>query len=153
MTWQEFIELQNLNLLVPRAADPRMYPYSRQSPMRRAARRQGTPSPGSHAQSIRQAVSLVTLLLHPESHHRYTPREALAHPFLAVEGEDDDDFFPHPYGGGVCGEWHEMSDDGTQWAKVRDETEWGVKVVEVAAGQGQAIGRAPCELHTDFAPR
>jgi len=86
-----------------------------------------------------------------------TPRAALYHPFLACPDEiGDDHFFPHPFGEGVCGEWH-FKDDVTEEARVKvglfgeplreGDGEGGYEVRTLLAGEGIAIGREPCEFH------
>jgi cell division control protein 7 len=95
---------------------------------------------------VEQALDLLERLLHPESIKRITPRQALYHPFLR-EGEGDDALFPHPFGEGVCGEWH-FIDTVTEELRVRVRTEAGkTSVIPVMAGQGVAIGGEPCEFH------
>jgi len=93
--------------------------------------------------------------MHPESTRRMTPRDALYHPFLADPSEpEDDEFFPHPFGEGVCGDWHHL-DEVTEEACVRvnvgvngdGDGEGGGEVRRVMAGEGIAIGRWPCEFH------
>lgn len=87
--------------------------------------------------------------MHPESTRRLTPRDALAHPFLREPGvpvDADDAFAPQPFGGGVCGRWHFETEDG-QYVRVRVN---GLEVErKVAAGEGIAFGRRPCEFHSD----
>jgi cell division control protein 7 len=98
-----------------------------------------------------QALDLLDRLLHPESIKRITPRQALYHPFLREgdEGEGDDAFFPHPFGEGVCGEWH-FVDPVTEEFRVRVRTEEGsTSVLPVMAGEGMAIGNEACEFHRD----
>jgi len=89
--------------------------------------------------------------MQPESTRRMTPREALYHPFLADPSEpEDDEFFPHPFGEGICGVWHHL-DEVTEEPCVRmnldAEEDGGVEVRRVMAGEGIAIGRWPCEFH------
>ncbi|TFY83111.1 hypothetical protein EWM64_g898 [Hericium alpestre] len=65
------------------------------------------PTTESYAADIDNALDLLEKIMDPLSVKRYTPEAALDHPFL-LEGEDmrDDELFPHPFGEGVCGEWH-----------------------------------------------
>ncbi|KAI9508140.1 kinase-like protein [Russula earlei] len=99
-----------------------------------------------HETGVEQALDLLERLLHPESIKRITPRQALYHPFLR-ESEGDDAFFPHPFGEGVCGEWH-FVDPVTEEFRVRIRTEEGnTSVIAVMAGQGMAMGDEPCEFH------
>jgi cell division control protein 7 len=102
-----------------------------------------------HETDIEQALDLLERLLHPESIKRITPRQALYHPFLHDSGEEkgDDAFFPHPFGEGVCGEWH-FIDPVTEEFRVRIRTEEGsTSVIPVMAGEGMAMGDEPCEFH------
>lgn len=102
-----------------------------------------------HETGVEQALDLLERLLHPESIKRITPRQALYHPFLHEGGEEegDDAFFPHPFGGGVCGEWH-IVDTVTEEFRVRIRTDDGsTSVIPVMAGEGMAIGNEPCEFH------
>ena len=104
-----------------------------------------------HHTDVEQALDLLDRLLHPESIKRITPRQALYHPFLheSDEGEGDDVFFPHPFGEGVCGEWH-FVDPVTEEFRVRVRTEEGTtSVLPVMAGEGMAIGNEACEFHRD----
>jgi cell division control protein 7 len=88
-------------------------------------------------------------MLNPDATRRITPREALKHPFLSEEDEgiDDDDYFPHPFGGGVCGELH-FYDETTEEPCVQ-VTENGEKMglKRLIPGEGIAIGKRPCEFH------
>jgi cell division control protein 7 len=89
-----------------------------------------------------------------------TPRGALYHPFLASPNElEDDEFFPHPFGKGICGQWH-FKDDVTEEERVKirvfgeeqlgdNANEERYEVRTVLAGEGIAIGRQPCEFHRD----
>jgi len=109
------------------------------------------PSPlvDDHETDVEQALDLLERLMHPESIKRITPRQALYHPFLheSEEGEGDDAFFPHPFGEGVCGEWH-FVDTVTEEYRVRIRMEDGsMSVIPVMAGEGTAIGDEPCEFH------
>ena len=128
--------------MLPRSGDTAFYPYSLHPDL-------PPPSQASHANSISQALSLLELVLDPEAPRRCTPREALAHPFLSVEGETDDDTFPWPFGEGVCGPWHHVN-HGQPCVSVMAKEEDGeaeIKVLTLTAGQGIAIGREPCEYH------
>lgn len=102
-----------------------------------------------HETDVEQALDLLERLLHPESIKRITPRQALYHPFLQEGGDKkgDDAFFPHPFGEGVCGEWH-FVDQVTEEFRVRIRTEdGGTSVIPVMAGEGMAMGDEPCEFH------
>jgi cell division control protein 7 len=126
-------------------------PSSSSSPGAGAASREThSPSPLTDAQDhetdVEQALDLLERLLHPESIKRITPRQALYHPFL-LKSEGDDALFPHPFGEGVCGEWH-FIDTVTEELRVRIWTEGGkTSVIPVMAGEGVAIGNEPCEFH------
>jgi len=177
MSWREFVQKQNEELMQPRTPNPRFYPYNtippqpeinshlpppsssssghdRSSPSlspSTPALTLAPPTPESHAQDLDSAFDLLEGLMHPESTRRMTPRDALYHPFLADPSEpEDDEFFPHPFGEGVCGAWHHL-DEVTEEACVRVNV--GVngdgkgEVRRVMAGEGVAIGRWPCEFH------
>jgi len=109
------------------------------------------PSPivDDHETELEQALDLLERLMHPESIKRITPQQALYHPFLreSEEGEGDDAFFPHPFGEGVCGEWH-FIDPVTEEYRVQIRTEDGsMRVITVMAGEGISIGDEACEFH------
>ena len=79
----------------------------------------------THAQDAADALSLVERLLHPDSVKRYTPRDALEHPFLrdpllASKGQSEADIVPHPFGRGVCGELHHLDEHGHGYVFVWD---------------------------------
>ncbi len=88
--------------------------------------------------------------MQPEAVKRITPRAALAHPFLKDPDEpDDDEFVPHPFGEGVCGDYH-FHDEVTEEPCVRVRAANGKIVVRrVMAGEGVCIGRMPCEFHKE----
>jgi cell division control protein 7 len=109
------------------------------------------PNAEQHKDDVLLALDLVDKLLNPDATKRPTPQDALKHPFLSEEDEgiDDDDYFPHPFGGGVCGEWHFL-DDATDEPCVRIKLQDGtMSVRKLMAGEGLAIGRRPCEFHTN----
>ncbi|KAG6831976.1 hypothetical protein H0H87_003119 [Tephrocybe sp. NHM501043] len=121
------------------------------------------PSAQSHRRQVESAIDLAELLMNPFSVRRPTPEEALAHPFLrGEEGDfdeaaDDDEFEPHLFGEGVCGQWHQINEVGNYEVKVqvRCDCEPGCEdfieeVIQVEPGQGVAIGRQPCEFHQDM---
>ena len=106
------------------------------------------PSTEEHSRDIDQAFDLLEGLMHPESTRRMTPRDALYHPFLVEPLEpEDDEFFPHPLGQGVCGDQH-FIDEVTEDHRVRivfeDNT---TEVRRISFGEGIAIGKWPCEFH------
>ncbi|KAH6866111.1 hypothetical protein BKA70DRAFT_490953 [Coprinopsis sp. MPI-PUGE-AT-0042] len=94
-------------------------------------------TPQSYEDAIYHAMDLVSKLLEPEAVRRITPAAALAHPFLLEEvpdptGEggtrivDDDDYVPHMFGEGVCGEYHfwdEVTEQGGVVIRRRVEKE------------------------------
>ena len=90
--------------------------------------------------------------MEPEAIRRITPRKALNHPFLRdPEEPDDDEFVPHPFGGGVCGKYHfvdDVTDDLCVRVKVEGSEEWTTLCVQ--SGEGIAIGRNPCEFHRNI---
>ncbi|KAF5387874.1 hypothetical protein D9615_000835 [Tricholomella constricta] len=118
-----------------------------------------TPSHAAHRRDIEAALDLAEQLMHPQSVRRMTPKNALAHPFLrGEEGDfdeaaDDDEFVPHCFGEGVCGQWHFVDEvTGAPGVKVPVRCECGCdeefeEVLVLEAGQGVAIGRQPCEFH------
>ena len=111
-----------------------------------------------YRKEIDTALDFLEQIMHPECTRRLTPRQALYHAFLhepagesGEGGGDDDDFYPHPYGHGVCGEWHEWDEDAEEMivrvkvTNAEGQEEWVRRVV--APGEGLAIGRQPCEFH------
>ncbi|KAG7097514.1 hypothetical protein E1B28_004857 [Marasmius oreades] len=66
----------------------------------------------------------------------------------------DDEFFPHPFGKGVCGKYH-FRDGVTEepfvhvYANEGEHTssERTMEVLRLVSGEGVAIGRQPCEFH------
>lgn len=173
MPWREFVQKQNENLMTPHKPDARLYPYNtlqsqsyinshlpppssssgvdRSSPLRSPSPYSPeipTPSAEEHAHDIDQAFDLLEGLMHPESIRRMTPRAALYHPFLAEPSEpEDDDFFPHPLGQGVCGD-HHFIDEVTEDHRVRIAFEDGrTEIRRVEFGEGVAIGKWACEFH------
>jgi cell division control protein 7 len=178
MPWRDFVQKQNEQLMEPRQPDPRFYPYNglsqtqsqinshlpppssssghdRSSSVARSLSPSSVslapPTPESHAQDVDAAFDLLEGLMHPESTRRITPRDALYHPFLADPAEpEDDEFFPHPFGEGVCGDWHHL-DEVTEepCVKINFDVDGAGEgeVRRVMAGEGIAIGRWPCEFH------
>lgn len=178
--WREFVQKQNESLMVPHNPNPNYYPYNihptqshinshlpppsssssgndRSSPSARSpspssvAHALALPTPEAHALDIDSAFDLLEGLMNPDSTRRMTPRDALYHPFLADPSEpEDDEFFPHPFGEGVCGDWH-LIDEVTEEPCVKInfdlDGEGAGEVRKVAAGEGIAIGRWPCEFH------
>jgi cell division control protein 7 len=71
------------------------------------------------------------------------------------EEAEDDEWFPHPFGGGVCGEKHfkdEVTEEGCVRVRVIDSSGEGKEREEVrrlVSGEGIAIGRMPCEFHRE----
>ena len=176
ITWREFIERQNPSLKVPCRPDPRFYPHNSPSSQRHAhsshppppsssssyctspTSSQHTPSSPpppaeSYADDIEMALDLVEKVMNPDSTKRITPRQALYHPFLHNPDEADDDFFPHPFGEGVCGKYHFVDEVTEEYCvhvtvKGKDGTS-ETKVKRAVAGEGIAMGRHPCEFHKD----
>ncbi|KAH7916246.1 kinase-like protein [Hygrophoropsis aurantiaca] len=176
ISWQEFVEKQNPRLMTSHKPDPRYYPHNQlarshdpnlpppsssssystfgqhpssstscpSSPPRPS---KATPSREAHANDVEAALSLLTEVMQPESTRRITPRGALYHPFLADPLEpEDDELFPQPFGGGVCGEWH-FVDEVTEEPGVYVVVDGEKKVRRLMAGEGTAIGNSPCEFH------
>ena len=99
-----------------------------------------------HEEDVVQAIDLLRATLEPESVKRITARDALYHPFLKGEGDvSDDNFFPHPFGRGVCGMYH-FKDSVSEDLCVIDHQ--GMR--KVNAGEGIAIGYQPCEFHKNY---
>ncbi|PSR80981.1 hypothetical protein PHLCEN_2v6571 [Hermanssonia centrifuga] len=170
VSWREFVERLNPKLREPPKPDHRFYPYttpawsetrpppSSSSPTshsRYSASRYSSgsrsPSPAtqeSYAADIDNALDLLEQIMQPEAVKRMTPRAALAHPFLKDPDEpDDDEFVPHPFGEGVCGDYH-FHDEVTEEPCVRVRAANGKIVVRrLMAGEGVCIGRMPCEFH------
>lgn len=188
MLWRTFIEKQNQDLYSPPEPDPRFYPYSQMDPMQRGnghppqssspdSRRSDAsrsspnsprdehfpvPNKEDHARDVDTAIALVERIMHPESIHRLTPRDVLYSDFLCegVDEPEDDEFFPHPFGSGVCGQ-HHFRDDVTEEPCVKvfvrdkdavegDEEGYRTEVRRLVSGEGIAIGREPCEFHRDI---
>ncbi|KAJ7225679.1 kinase-like protein [Mycena pura] len=172
VTWKSFVTKQNPDLYDPPKHEPTYYheeasanagsfpPASSSSPTRGPS----SPVPAAtedaareaHKRDVDLAFSLVQGLLEPEAHKRTTPKDALAHEFLHDDGPDDAEMFPHPFGKGVCHKYH-MVDDVTdeQFVKVYEPLRPGqtgprLGTKQVAPGRGIAIGRQPCEFHTDI---
>ncbi|KAJ3806815.1 kinase-like protein [Lentinula aff. lateritia] len=138
------------------------------------------PSQKQHEEDIDNALDLIEGLLHPLCTKRLTPRSALYHPFLhcssnrrqreadpmvdedtdmefgvdedldeEVEPEDDE-FFPHPFGEGVCRKWHARDEVGAPYVCIyaQDDFNRRKKVWHsLTSGEGIAIGKQPCEFH------
>ncbi|KAF8270944.1 kinase-like protein [Lactarius quietus] len=164
--WREFVESLNPKLREPPKSNPRFQPYNLSDassgggsyappPSSSSSPGPGTVSCETHSQSpfadgqdherdVEQALDMLERLLHPESIKRITPRQAFE------DEEGDDALFPHPFGEGICGEWH-FVDPVTEELRVRVRTEEGdTSVIPVSAGEGMAIGNEPCELHRDY---
>ncbi|KAL0949211.1 hypothetical protein HGRIS_009290 [Hohenbuehelia grisea] len=146
VTWREFVEKQNPDICL------RPSPDHLDSDIE---------APRFEPQDVELAFSFLDRLLNPESTHRITPREALYHPFLADPSEPgDDDFFPHPFGEGVCGRLHFRDDvteepfvrvtSGTELKDLNDLELQDMEVIPLNAGEGIAIGNKPCEFHNNL---
>ncbi|KAJ7492777.1 kinase-like protein [Mycena latifolia] len=111
----------------------------------------------AHKRDVELAFSFLQGLLEPEAYRRTTPKEALAHEFLLdIDEPADDEMFPYPFGQGVCKKYH-FVDEVTEepWVKVYEPLRPGQSVLRLGVkrlvpGQGIAIGRQPCEFHTDI---
>lgn len=105
------------------------------------------PTEESHRTDVENAFSLLKQLMEPESHRRITPRGALYHPFLVDHSEpEDDELFPHPAGEGLCQKYH-FKDTVTEEHCVLLNSDGQEQVRRLVAGEGIAIGSAPCEFH------
>ncbi|KAI0034368.1 kinase-like domain-containing protein, partial [Vararia minispora EC-137] len=182
VVWSQFVEKLNPNLRIPRPPDPRFFPYCishdhppppsspssrKTSPPSSDAFGHSPTSPSSNCNEwehdVENALDLLEKTMHPESVKRITPLQALRHPFLLEDGVDDNDFFPHPPGGGVCANWHLIDDEeGSYFVRIRlrdgeprledddeDDEEPGTILRRISAGEGIAIGNSPCEFHSE----
>jgi cell division control protein 7 len=122
-----------------------------------------SPETSHWERDVDNALDLLNKLMEPESIKRCTPRDALYHPFLREDENEDDHSFPHPFGSGVCADWHFIDDStGELYVRIRlqldeqvraddreDENEPGFVIRRIEAGQGIAVGARPCEFHCD----
>jgi cell division control protein 7 len=147
ITWAELVNRIN----------PHMYqnPTQRQIrplPRRSPAAMQELPTVRSsiHNLLVKSAVDLMSKCLHWDPTQRITARDALYHPFLAMDKEDriteDDCAYPHPFGCGVCGDLHfrdELTDEPCILVPVEKQT----IPKTLQSGEGIAIGVEPCAFH------
>ncbi|KAI8982741.1 kinase-like protein [Trametes punicea] len=176
ISWREFVEKQNPELRIPPEPEPSYYPYTlpehrsrtRPPPSSSSCYSPGRSSPSSptddprapsptpsemdrYSAEIDQALDFLEKAMEPESIRRMTPRAALYHPFLREpDAPEDDEFVPHPFGDGVCGHLHFIDEEEELCVKVPVEGKEDLAVRRVAAGEGIAIGREPCEFHRDM---
>ena len=165
MSWRVFVEKQNSRLWEVPPPDDRYYPYHsahRLHPPPPSSSSSSSDPPGprspspmthvqptqeSHDQDIENALSLLERVMEPDSTRRITPRDALYHPFLADPSEvEDDELFPHPFGEGLCQTYH-FIDEVTEEPCVIVNVDGHERVRRLAAGEGIAIGKNPCEFH------
>lgn len=107
------------------------------------------PTEESHNKDIDNALSLLERLMEPESTRRITPRDTLYHAFLADPSEPEDDaLFPNPFGEGICSKYH-FVDEVTEEPCVLIPFNGKERVKRLVAGEGIAIGKSPCEFHTE----
>ncbi|KAF8524587.1 kinase-like domain-containing protein, partial [Hysterangium stoloniferum] len=100
-----------------------------------------------HEEVVEQAIDLLKCTLDPESVKRITARDALYHSFLKHESDvEDDEFFPHPFGHGVCGKYHVKDDVSEDLCVIGS-----LGMQKITAGEYIAIGNNPCEYHKDMA--
>lgn len=175
MPWRTFVSKQNPKLMEPHPPNPEFYPYniipqsqshmnvhlppaSSSSGLDRSSSPRRSPSPNTllapptpeeYAEDIDAAFDLLEGLMNPDSTRRLEPKQALYHRFLAdPEEPGDDEFFPHPFGLGICGEWHHVDEVTDEFCvKVNIDDEGNGEMIRVAAGEGIAIGNWPCEFH------
>ncbi|KAE9407173.1 kinase-like protein [Gymnopus androsaceus JB14] len=179
ISWSEFVERQNPNLRSVPEPDVRFYPYTK-------AEEHDTDVANAldlvekllHARSTKR-ITPRDALYHPFLHtysgsSRGRHRRGAADPLVdedtnmepdteddsETEMEDDDEFFPHPFGEGVCSRWH-FRDDVTEepcvYVYPQDEDEGyfagddssrkQMMVRTLTSGEGIAIGSLPCEFH------
>ncbi|TFK46935.1 kinase-like protein [Heliocybe sulcata] len=151
ITWRDFVARQNPDLMTPPKPDPHYYPYSsRDTSADNPTSSPEPPDQATHGADVESALDFLEHVMDPDCTKRFTPRQALYHPFLLEpEKYEDDEYFPHPFGEGVCGEFH-MIDEETDELCVRIGTDDGEDVIRVEAGEGIAIGSNPCEFHQDL---
>lgn len=177
VSWKHFIIKQNPDLYTPLPPNPNFYPCYRKNPppspsdsgeggegVEPAMMELGRPSEDKHKEDVDAAIDLLDKLLHHESPRRYTPRQALYHPFLREHEEEevsggriggDDMFFPHPFGEGRCKKYHGRDErTGEPFVRVFTNEEEGggggggkMEVKTLMAGEGLAIGEEPCRFH------
>ncbi|KAI0650374.1 kinase-like protein [Trametes meyenii] len=175
ISWREFVERQNPDLRIPPEPEPSFYPYTlpehrnrtRPPPSSSSCYSPGRSSPSSPADTdvhrapspttseaerysaeIDDALDFLEKAMEPESIRRMTPRTALYHPFLREpDAPGDDEFVPHPFGDGACGEFHFIDEADDLCVRVRIQGRDDFVVRKVQAGEGIAIGRQPCEFH------
>jgi len=94
---------------------------------------------------VNGAVDLLEHLLDPDSTRRYTAKDALNHPWLRSDNpvDYDDQFFPHPIQEGACADFHYVDEANSH---VVGDVAGSVRR-QLVAGEGIAIGFAPCEFH------
>ncbi|KAJ3740803.1 kinase-like protein [Lentinula detonsa] len=188
--WSDFVTRQNPDLYSVPEPDVRFYPYTKQ--LKEQAQQEFNKSPSlslllkgpsqkQHDEDVNAALDLVEGLLQPLCTKRLTPRSALYHPFLHLTGNhtdmgfgadedldedvepEDDEFFPHPFGEGVCRRWHFRDEVGVPYVKIyaQDDLDGedsayfesgGAKrrktvYRSLTSGEGIAIGKQPCEFH------
>ncbi|GJJ07071.1 hypothetical protein Clacol_001270 [Clathrus columnatus] len=99
-----------------------------------------------HEIDVEQAIDLLKATFQPESTKRITARETLYHPFLKEpDRPEDDEFFPHPWGQGVCGEYHDRDFVTGDLQLYLDGD-----MYKVNAGQYTPIGGKPCAFHKNL---
>ncbi|KAJ7487428.1 kinase-like protein [Mycena galericulata] len=185
ITWTSFVTKLNPDLYTPPKPDPTYYPHNTAHYPEEHTNAESLPPPASSSspsrgsspnsigsvgrlaketaarearrRDIELAFSFLQGLLEPEAYRRTTPKDALAHEFLReIDEPADDEMFPHPFGEGVCKNYH-FVDDVTEEPCVgvyeplrpgQSAPRLGMK--RLAPGQGIAIGRQPCEFHKDI---
>ncbi|KAF8592197.1 kinase-like protein [Ramaria rubella] len=128
--WREFVQTLNPGLLQHSSDES-----------------DGKSSPtSSQHEDLVQAIDLLGATLEAESVKRITARDALYHPFLKDEEDvGDDEYFPHPLGQGLCGEYHFKDTVSEDLCVIGRE---GMHEMNVT--HGIAIGKHPCEFHRDY---
>lgn len=165
MTWRAFVEKLRPDIYDPPVAstirsqshmDTHIPPPPSSSPSSSTARdKTPTQADEAYLADLESAFDLLEQLLNPDCTRRITPEKALYHAFLAPPSpeEQDNEFFPHPFGKGVCSEDHYL-DDVTNYPWVRykvrlENGEWKWERRCLLAGEGIAIGKQPCEFHRE----
>ncbi|KAF8897933.1 kinase-like domain-containing protein [Infundibulicybe gibba] len=137
-SWRSFVEQQNPDLYEPREPDLRYFPDTRLRPPC-ATSTILLSSPSSHAQRDSSPALLGPARISPQAQTDYKQD-------IESALDLDDEFVPHPFGQGVCADWH-FRDPVTEDPCVKATVDRYEEVRTLVAGEGMAIGRQPCEFH------
>ena len=138
MPWHEFCTRQNPDLYT--LGPPACLPPPENS---NGSYEEGVEELVERKQQIDLALDLLNHLMEPDSTKRFTPKQALSHPWLRMGLPEnyDDEFFPHPTGEGVCKDMHFFDETDAHHIVVNSTQRY------LVAGEGIAIGNSPCEFH------